>query len=409
MATDWASDVRKYVPDADDRVIAGIVRYCGIALRNLDSSLVSFSDTAELARVRNNFLKKKCGLTDPDDVLDAAIAQVGELMKADRTKNRVTVYYLLADRFGLHPLFIKAPKTSVAKAGVASAVAAGAAAGVAALADGDATDASIAGPGKATIAPVASMSAPAPDVASAPVEAAPASDASAPVTAHTGVSAAPPVAPPATAARPVGAGAAGVAASALGHWQGESSPLGRRTLLFSEGGAGKEIGLFLWAALALMVLAIAWLLLVHKAPPAVAPATAPVASPAVAPAATKVATAVPEGAGIVAETRDAKPVVKVYFAIGKADVAPAFATEVAALQSYVGAHAGSVIGVSGYNDPSGNAAANALLSKQRAQAVRSALVAAGIPESAIELIKPAATSDATVTPVEARRVEVFVK
>lgn len=59
MAEDWAADVRKYAPDADAKAIAGIVRYCGIALQKRDSSLVSFSDKAELARVRENFLKKK--------------------------------------------------------------------------------------------------------------------------------------------------------------------------------------------------------------------------------------------------------------------------------------------------------------------------------------------------------------
>jgi len=100
MAEDWAVDVRKYAPGADDKVIAGIVRYCGIALQKRDSSLVSFTDKAEVARVRDNFLRKKLALTQPDAELDAAIAAVGETMKADRTKNRVTVYYLLADRFG---------------------------------------------------------------------------------------------------------------------------------------------------------------------------------------------------------------------------------------------------------------------------------------------------------------------
>ena len=100
MAEDWALDVRKYAPDADDDIIAGLVRYCGIALRNRDSALVSFSDKTETDRVKANFLKKKLALTDSDDVLDAAIAKVGEQMKADRTKNRVTVYYLLADAFG---------------------------------------------------------------------------------------------------------------------------------------------------------------------------------------------------------------------------------------------------------------------------------------------------------------------
>lgn len=100
MNEDWAIDVRKFVPDADEDIIAGIVRYCGIALRNRDSALVSFSDPAETDRVKANFLKKKLGLTEPDTVLDSAIAAVGERMKADTTKNRVTVYYLLASHFG---------------------------------------------------------------------------------------------------------------------------------------------------------------------------------------------------------------------------------------------------------------------------------------------------------------------
>ena len=40
MTEDWAADVRKYVPNADEKAIAGIVRYCGIALQKRDSSLV---------------------------------------------------------------------------------------------------------------------------------------------------------------------------------------------------------------------------------------------------------------------------------------------------------------------------------------------------------------------------------
>jgi hypothetical protein len=100
MAEDWAVDVRKYAPDAEDSVIQAIVRHCGIALRSRDASLVSFTDPSELETVRESWLKKKLGLTDPDDVLDAAIARVGERMKEDTTRNRVTVYYLLAEMFG---------------------------------------------------------------------------------------------------------------------------------------------------------------------------------------------------------------------------------------------------------------------------------------------------------------------
>ena len=65
MPENWAADVRKYVPSADEKAIAGIVRYCGIALQKRDSSLVAFTDKEEVARVRGHFLKKKLGLTAP--------------------------------------------------------------------------------------------------------------------------------------------------------------------------------------------------------------------------------------------------------------------------------------------------------------------------------------------------------
>ncbi|MEO7070205.1 MAG: DUF2853 family protein [Nostocoides sp.] len=102
---DWAEDVKKHAPDADDTVIAGIVRHCGIALHKRDSSLVSFSDKLETDRVREGFLKKKLALTEDDATLDAAIAEVGEKMKSSHNKNRVTVYYLLSEKFGKHSLF----------------------------------------------------------------------------------------------------------------------------------------------------------------------------------------------------------------------------------------------------------------------------------------------------------------
>jgi 3-dehydroquinate synthetase len=105
MAVDWAADVKKYVPDADGEAIQGIVRYCGIALRGRDSSLVSFTDKDEVARVRDNFLKKKLALSVSEADLDRAIDAVVEKMKEDRTKNRVTVYYLLAEQFGKLDLF----------------------------------------------------------------------------------------------------------------------------------------------------------------------------------------------------------------------------------------------------------------------------------------------------------------
>lgn len=140
MTEDWSIDVRKYVPNADSGVIAAIVRYCGIALQSRDSSLVSFSDDVEIGRVRENFLKKKLGLTNPDSELNAAIAAVGQRMKGDRTKNRVTVYYLLAEHFRKLSIFggddaVRATSTPRAFAAEEAGVAAAATAGVVGLGD----------------------------------------------------------------------------------------------------------------------------------------------------------------------------------------------------------------------------------------------------------------------------------
>lgn len=82
------------------------MRHCGIALRNTDSSLVSFSDKSELDRVKSGFLTKKLEITDPA-AQDAALAKVGEKLKGVNRKNRVTVYYLLADDAGKLGLFKK--------------------------------------------------------------------------------------------------------------------------------------------------------------------------------------------------------------------------------------------------------------------------------------------------------------
>ena len=61
----------------------------------------------------------------------------------------------------------------------------------------------------------------------------------------------------------------------------------------------------------------------------------------------------------------------------------------------------------GYVDPSGNAARNADLAKRRAQAVRAALVAAGVPSGRITLQPPADITGGTV-PELARRVDVVL-
>jgi hypothetical protein len=105
MAYDWTGDVKKYIGNADQAAIDGIVKYLGIALRSRDSSYVACSDKSERDRVRDSFLKRKLALTLPDADLDQAVMEVCEKMKGDRDKSRVAFYYLLAEKYGKLPLF----------------------------------------------------------------------------------------------------------------------------------------------------------------------------------------------------------------------------------------------------------------------------------------------------------------
>lgn len=64
--------------------------------------------------------------------------------------------------------------------------------------------------------------------------------------------------------------------------------------------------------------------------------------------------------------------------------------------------------VSGYHDPTGDPVTNEELARNRAEAVRSSLIAAGIPDSRIDMQKPVVTQGGG-TMEEARRVEVTVR
>ena len=520
MATDWAADVKKHVANADDAAIAGIVRYLGIALRNRDSSLVSFSDKTETDRVRANFLQKKLGLTQSDAVLDAAIAKVGEAMKGDRTKNRVTVYYLLAAEFKKLSLFVKAPaaakKVAAAKAPAAKAQAgAKAAAPKATAAKAPATAKPVAKPagktaakavgtaaavagaaaaGKAAAKPAAEAAAkpatkpaakPAPKPAaklstakSAPTKAvavkappakaaakpaakkAPAKVASGAVAGTIAAGAA--VAGAAVAAASGAAGAAkdtaakaagtagnaaGAAAGAVGNAAGKVGDAAGNAAGAVTGAAGaaadKAAALFtpgaqsaksddeggmnwlLWLVVgALLLFALWWYFLrgaddsaASNAPTTEAAATvdamgggsASGAAADLAAAPAEGTAAIPDGAGVTTEMRDGEPVVKVYFDTAKTDVVPAFAGTAGGLKGWLEAHPGAKLAISGYSDPSGDAKANAELSKQRAQAVQTALVSSGIPAEAAQLVKPANSADGTVSKEATRRVEVTVQ
>lgn len=97
---DHLADVKKYTDSVDAEVVASMEKTYRLVLSKPDTSTVAFSDPEEKVRVRENFLKKKLGLAESDEELDAAIEAVGAKMKGTHSRNRLTVYYLLAEHYG---------------------------------------------------------------------------------------------------------------------------------------------------------------------------------------------------------------------------------------------------------------------------------------------------------------------
>ena len=92
---DYAADIQKYTSKVNKAAVDAIVKFCGIALKGVDSRWVSITDEAEVKRVVDGFCAKKLGLDAK--TAQAAVKAVGEKMKDDKTKHRVTVYYLVAE------------------------------------------------------------------------------------------------------------------------------------------------------------------------------------------------------------------------------------------------------------------------------------------------------------------------
>jgi hypothetical protein len=102
---DYIADVKDIEDNPDVGLIRKIAESQGPSIYNRDASLVSSSDKAELETVRKNFLVKKLGLEDSDE-LNQGINQVLEKYgKSNRNKHRVVVYYLLTKHYNKEKVF----------------------------------------------------------------------------------------------------------------------------------------------------------------------------------------------------------------------------------------------------------------------------------------------------------------
>lgn len=102
----YAADLRdKCGVTPDMALLTKVTIGLGPAIYNNDSSTVAGADQSELDTIRNNFLIRKLGLADGPALgagIDKVIEQYG---RANRSKYRAVVYYLLTKHFGKESVY----------------------------------------------------------------------------------------------------------------------------------------------------------------------------------------------------------------------------------------------------------------------------------------------------------------
>ncbi|MCP3932441.1 MAG: DUF2853 family protein [Bacteroidetes bacterium] len=89
----------------DENLLKAVAKGLGPSIYNVDSSKVSCSDSAELERVKNNFLIKKLGMDDSDELMVAIKDVCQQMGSSNRHKYRAMFYYLLVVKFGKESVY----------------------------------------------------------------------------------------------------------------------------------------------------------------------------------------------------------------------------------------------------------------------------------------------------------------
>lgn len=397
MNFDWAADVRKYAPYADGDVIAAIAQYC-----RTEPMPAAYAEVTGTVQVREQFLKHKLGLMWADADLDHAIDDVRRRMAGDFLRNRVTVYYLLAERFNcLHVFQVHHGHTETAPAEHGADHAEPEQVWHEEVPHEEPMHDEV--PHEHVVHEVHEFVPEPATFAEAGIGAALIAETLTHQPAHPVYE---PVEEPADMPRGslawllwllLGLLLLGLLLWMVGcqpHPAGNVQPVASAAA--SDSAAAEDDSSEAATAAAAVPGA--------PATPAAAVPGAP-ATPTTAPIAMMAA---PE-AGVITETRDGKPAVKVYFRTGSAWLVSAFRPAAQSLKAYLADHAGATLAVSGFADKTGSPDINAVIAKERASRVKAALVAAGIPDASVALIKPADVVDSSDTNGNGRRVDVTVK
>ncbi len=100
------AEAKKLNLSISDDLIKKVTIGLGPVIYNKGTSIVACGQPKELETIKNNFLKKKLGLTNSDEELDKAIKEVCEqLGTSNRSKYRVHFYALLAMKFNKESIY----------------------------------------------------------------------------------------------------------------------------------------------------------------------------------------------------------------------------------------------------------------------------------------------------------------
>ncbi len=100
------AEAKKLNLKISDDLIKKVTIGLGPVIYNKDTATVACGQSKELETVKNNFLRKKLGLTNSDEELDKAIKEVcEELGTSNRSKYRVHFYALLAMKFNKESVY----------------------------------------------------------------------------------------------------------------------------------------------------------------------------------------------------------------------------------------------------------------------------------------------------------------
>ncbi len=90
-------------PDMD--LLKKVTIGCGPSIYNADAQTVAAGQTSELETIKENFLIKKLGLPDSDELMGGIQKVLTTYGRSERNKYRAVVYYMLAKHFGKESVY----------------------------------------------------------------------------------------------------------------------------------------------------------------------------------------------------------------------------------------------------------------------------------------------------------------